>query len=160
MATILRHVGPGTPDVLEVRQLGGAPGREPAVPNAVGHRHGAVTVYTTEYASVFVRTVNRIVGTAAGAPTADPVLPALRLLDTLLGAAVAVLVGYLFWPGARRLPTTAQLGAAIDAARAYLAAALEPEQHRSGWRATRDDAYRLAHRARRTAEAALLEPHR
>ena len=48
-ATILRHAGPDTPFLVEVRQLGGALGREPAVPNAVGHRDGAVTVYTTAY---------------------------------------------------------------------------------------------------------------
>jgi hypothetical protein len=49
VASILRHAGPQTPYVIEVRQLGGAFGREPAVPNAVGHRHGAVTVYATAY---------------------------------------------------------------------------------------------------------------
>jgi uncharacterized membrane protein YccC len=111
-----------------------------------------------EYASVFVRTVNRICGTLAGAaltalllsahpPTLvlagaavvslgfavltapklyalsvigitasallaasiaqmDPVLPAVRLLDTLVGAAVAVVFGYLLWPGARRRPAS------------------------------------------------------
>jgi hypothetical protein len=49
VAAILRHAGPHTPYVIEVRQLGGAFGREPDVPNAVGHRHGAVTVYATAY---------------------------------------------------------------------------------------------------------------
>ena len=34
---------------VEIRQLGGALAREPVVPNAVGHRRGAVTVYTTAY---------------------------------------------------------------------------------------------------------------
>jgi hypothetical protein len=49
VATILRHAGRHTPFVVEIRQLGGALSREPAMPNAVGHRHGAVTVYTTAY---------------------------------------------------------------------------------------------------------------
>jgi FAD/FMN-containing dehydrogenase len=49
VATVLRHAGPHTPYVIEVRLLGGALGRQPAVPNAVGHRHGAATVYTTAY---------------------------------------------------------------------------------------------------------------
>ena len=41
VAALLRHARPDTPFVIEVRQLGGALAREPAVPNAVGHR-GAV----------------------------------------------------------------------------------------------------------------------
>lgn len=49
LAAILRHTGPHTSFVIEVRQLGGALGREPAVPNAVGHRHGAYTVFATAY---------------------------------------------------------------------------------------------------------------
>ncbi|ETZ97063.1 fusaric acid resistance -like family protein [Mycobacterium kansasii 824] len=104
-----------------------------------------------EYASVFVRTVNRIFGTLIGAllttaflavwpcglpvvaatalalgfvvlsapklyglsvvgitsaallsqsiGQADPNAPAIRLVDTLIGAAVAVVFGYLLWPG-------------------------------------------------------------
>jgi hypothetical protein len=163
-----------------------------------------------EYASVFVRTVNRIAGTVLGAvlavavlvvwsngvpvavaaalalgaavltapklyawsvigvtasallsasiARADPLLPVLRLLDTILGALVAVVVGYLLWPGARRLPATVDLQTALAAARAYLALATRPPQERPLWQTTRDDAYRLAHRARGAAEAALLEP--
>jgi hypothetical protein len=49
VAALLRHAGPTTPFVIELRQLGGALAREPAVPNAVGHRGGAYTVYTTAY---------------------------------------------------------------------------------------------------------------
>ncbi|PVZ08173.1 FAD-binding oxidoreductase [Actinomycetospora cinnamomea] len=49
VATVLRHAGPDASFGVELRQLGGALAREPAVPNAVGHRHGAVTVYTTAY---------------------------------------------------------------------------------------------------------------
>jgi FAD/FMN-containing dehydrogenase len=47
MTTMLRHSGPHAPFVVELRRLGGALGREPAVPNAVGHRGGAYTVYVT-----------------------------------------------------------------------------------------------------------------
>lgn len=109
-----------------------------------------------EYASVFVRTVNRIFGTVIGALVAtgllavlsfglplvaatalavgfvvlsapklyglsvigvttsallsqaighaDPGALAHRLVDTLIGATVAVVFGYLLWPGARRFP--------------------------------------------------------
>ncbi len=49
-AAVLRHAGPDIPFGIEVRQLGGALARGPVVPNAVGHRRGAVTVYTTAYA--------------------------------------------------------------------------------------------------------------
>ncbi|GAA4805024.1 FAD-binding oxidoreductase [Actinomycetospora chlora] len=49
VAAILRHAGPSTSFLVEVRQMGGALAREPAVPNAVGHRDGAWTVYTTAY---------------------------------------------------------------------------------------------------------------
>lgn len=51
VATVLGHARPGASFGVEVRQLGGALARQPAVPNAVGHRHGAVTVYTTAYPS-------------------------------------------------------------------------------------------------------------
>ncbi|WP_139829752.1 FUSC family protein [Mycobacterium gastri] len=163
-----------------------------------------------EYASVFVRTVNRIFGTLIGAllvtgylavwpsglpvvvATAlalgfvvlsapklyglsvigitsaallsqsigqpDPNAPAIRLVDTLIGAAVAVVFGYLLWPGARRLPGSARFSSALAAARRYFAEAVKPAGQRRRWQATRDEAYRLAHRVRAGAEAAVLEP--
>ena len=163
-----------------------------------------------EYASVFVRTVNRVCGTlvgaavtalllmthppepvvAAGAAVAlgfavltapklyalnvtgvtasallssslaavDPVLPGLRLLDTVMGAAVAVVFGYLLWPGARRLPTVARIDAAVSAASLYLDEAVKPPGERVRWQARRDDAYRMAHQARAAAQAAVAEP--
>jgi uncharacterized membrane protein YccC len=163
-----------------------------------------------EYASVFVRTVNRVCGTLAGAgltavllltdPPAevialaaaaalafsvltaaklyafsvigitasallsaslvdfDPVLSGLRLLDTLLGAVVAVVFGYLLWPGARRFPTVARLDAAVAAAETFLDEAVKEADERVRWQARRDDAYRLTHQARAAAQAALAEP--
>ena len=163
-----------------------------------------------EYASVFVRTVNRVCGTVIGAAVAagvlwvypsgfavaiaaalalgfavmtapklyalsvigvtvsallsgsighvDPVLPGLRLLDTIIGAAVAIVFGYLLWPGARRLPQTARLDAALTAARAYLGEAMKSPGQRTRWQARRDDAYQLAHRSRAACQAAILEP--
>ena len=57
----------------------------------------------------------------------DPVLPGLRLLDTVMGAAVAVAFGYLLWPGARRLPTVARIDAAVSAASLYLDEAVKPD---------------------------------
>jgi hypothetical protein len=163
-----------------------------------------------EYASVFVRTVNRIFGTVIGALVAtavlavlssglplvvatalalgfvvlsapklygfsvigittsallsrsigqiDPVAPVYRLQDTLLGAAIAVVFGYLLWPGARRFPAYAQLSGALESAHDYLREAVKPAPQRRHWQAVRAEAYRLAHQARATAEAAVLEP--
>lgn len=163
-----------------------------------------------EYASVFVRTVNRIFGTLIGAglttgvlavcssglplvaATAlalgfvvlsapklyglsvigitsaallsqsigqpDPVAPGIRLLDTLIGAAIAVVFGYLLWPGARRLPGSARLSLALASARGYFDEAVKPAAERRHWQAARDDAYRRAHQLRAIAEAAVLEP--
>lgn len=163
-----------------------------------------------EYASVFVRTVNRICGTLAGAALTalllsahpsplvlagtaavslgfavltapklyalsvigitasallsasiaqmDPVLPAVRLLDTLVGAGVAVVFGYLLWPGARRLPGVAHMDAAVAAASSYLNEAVKEPGERAHWQYRRDEAYRLAHQARAAAQAAVAEP--
>ena len=41
--------GPGAPFLVEIRQMGGALGRPPPVPNAVGHRDGAFNMYATAY---------------------------------------------------------------------------------------------------------------
>jgi len=180
------------------------------------HAHGFWVPLTTavivrpEYASVFVRTINRIFGTVIGALVAtgvlavlssglplvaatalalgfvvlsgpklyglsvigittsallsrsigqlDPVAPVVRLQDTLIGAAIAVVFGYLLWPGARRFPAYAQLAAALEAAHDYLREAIKPAAERRRWQSVRADAYRLAHRTRANAEAAVLEP--
>ena len=47
--TVLTHATPDCPYIVELRHLGGALARQPAVPNAVGHRSGAVSVYTPSY---------------------------------------------------------------------------------------------------------------
>ncbi|MDT5117568.1 MAG: hypothetical protein QOE30_3307 [Mycobacterium sp.] len=163
-----------------------------------------------EYASVFVRTVNRVCGTLVGATATglmlaahpppgviaiaaamalgfavltapklyglnvigvtasallssslagvDLVAPGLRVLDTVIGAAVAVVFGYLLWPGARRLPALARLDAAVAAAQSYLDEAVKAPDQRVRWQASRQDAYRLAHQARGAAQAAVSEP--
>lgn len=163
-----------------------------------------------EYASVFVRTVNRVCGTLLGAAATaallatgppeitmacaaaaalgfaamtapklyalnvvgvtasallsssltgpDAVLPGLRLLDTLLGAAVAVVLGYLLWPGARRLPGTARLDIAVRTAARYLDQAVKAPGDRERFPLRRDEAYLRAHQARAAAENAVAEP--
>ncbi|MEJ2865463.1 FAD-binding oxidoreductase [Actinomycetospora flava] len=49
LAAILRHAGPDAPFLVELRLMGGALARPPAVANAVGHRDAAATVYTTAH---------------------------------------------------------------------------------------------------------------
>ena len=89
---------------------------------------------------------------------ADPVLPRLRLLDTVVGAAVAIIFGYLLWPEARRFPAYAQLANALTASHSYLREAVKPAAQRRHWQSVRADAYQLAHQVHNTAEAAALEP--
>ena len=165
-------------------------------------------VVRPEYASIFVRTVNRVCGSIVGACCAgavlavvasgagvalaaavalafavltapklyalsvigvtasallssnigspDHVLPLLRVLDTVVGAAIAVIVGFLIWPHARRFSGTDRLRQAVDAARAYLEDAADgasPSIQR-----TRDDAYRMVHQLRDNTERSLSEP--
>jgi uncharacterized membrane protein YccC len=163
-----------------------------------------------EYASVFVRSVNRVVGTLIGAAAAagillaapsgwpvavasaiaigfavlaapklyalsvvgitsaallsacianpDPVFPGLRVLDTLLGAAIAIVFGYLLWPGRHTLPDAVRLDEPARAAAEYLLQAGRAPSDRQNWLAVRDQAYRLAHESRRAAQAGLLDP--
>ncbi|MGV9673150.1 FUSC family protein [Gordonia sp. NPDC003504] len=163
-----------------------------------------------EYASIVVRTVNRVVGTLGGALVAaavltlwdtgfavaaiasvglafavftapklyglnvigvsvsailassiggaDIVAPAIRVLDTAVGALIAVIFGYLLWPGARRLPQQARIDDGIDAATVYLNDVLGPGAVRDAFVRHRDDAYRLAHRSKAACLAAFAEP--
>ncbi len=167
-------------------------------------------VVRPEYASVFVRTVNRVIGSLGGAVLAaiallalpsggvvavaatlsigwavlsaprlyalsvigitgsallsasigaeDPVYPALRLLDTLAGCAVAVVFGYLLWPGRHTLPFAARPGRAAADAVAYLREAAVPPRHRANWPAVRDRAYVSVHLYRASVQAALADP--
>lgn len=167
-------------------------------------------VVRPEYASVFVRTVNRVIGTIGGAVLAaiallvlpsggvvavaatlsigwavlsapklyalsvigitgsallsasigseDPVYPALRLLDTLAGCAIAVVFGFLLWPGRHTLPFAARPSrAAVDAV-AYLRQAAVAPGERYGWPAVRDQAYVSVHLYRASVQAALADP--
>ncbi len=163
-----------------------------------------------EYASIFVRTVNRLMGTIVGALVAagvlsvtpaglpvaaaaalalgfavlsapkqyglsvigvtasallsssigqqDPVLPGLRLVDTLLGATIAVVFGYLLWPTSRQFPEEARLDVALTAAHDYFTEAVKSPEQRTHWQTRRDDAYRLAHQAASAIRTAISEP--
>ena len=51
LSTVVRHAGPATGFLIELRHLGGALSRQPEIPNSVGHRSGAFSVFTTAYQS-------------------------------------------------------------------------------------------------------------
>jgi uncharacterized membrane protein YccC len=91
--------------------------------------------------------------------TDDPVIPAIRPLDTLGGCAIALVFGYLLWPGRRRLPSGVDLTRAAGAAADYARQAVLPPATRSAdYPLVRLDAYRLAHATRAAAAAGLAEP--
>jgi hypothetical protein len=46
---LLGGIGADTPHMLEIRHLGGALARPPAVPDAVGHRDAALNIFTSAY---------------------------------------------------------------------------------------------------------------
>jgi hypothetical protein len=46
---VVAHSAPDAASLVEVRHLGGALGRPPAVANAVGHRGGVANLFTTAY---------------------------------------------------------------------------------------------------------------
>jgi uncharacterized membrane protein YccC len=167
-------------------------------------------VVRPEYASVFVRTVNRVIGTISGALLAaiallalpsggivavaatlfvgwavlsapklyalsvigitgsallsasigsdDPVYPALRLLDTLVGCAIAIIFGYLLWPGRGSRPFAVGPERAATDAVAYLRAAAAATSARTDWPQVRDRAYVSVHRYRAAVQAALSDP--
>jgi hypothetical protein len=95
---------------------------------------------------------------AASIGRVEPILPLVRVSDTVMGAVIAVTCGYLLWPGARRLPGSARLDRAVIAGQAYLAEAAKAPPSRVRLQARRDDAYRLAHQVRSASQAALIEP--
>jgi hypothetical protein len=49
VAVLLAEIGPATPHMLELRHLGGALARPPAVADAVGHRDAGFNVFTSAY---------------------------------------------------------------------------------------------------------------
>jgi uncharacterized membrane protein YccC len=100
-------------------------------------------------------TVSALLSSSLTGP--DSVLPGLRLLDTLLGAVVAVVLGYLLWPGARRLPEAARLDIAARTAARYLDQAAKAPDDRERFPVRREEAYLRAHEARAAAENAVAE---
>ena len=85
--------------------------------------------------------------------------PELRLLDTLIGCAVAVVVGYLLWPG-RLFATHTPLENAKRSTVAYLRAAADPTTLPKDLGELRRRAYDDSHGLRRNLRSAVLEPNR
>ncbi|MFJ8657165.1 FUSC family protein [Streptomyces rochei] len=88
----------------------------------------------------------------------DTALPGQRMLDTLLGASIAVVLGYLVWPGGRRMPGAARLDIAARAAEQYLDEAVKAPDVREHFASRRYVAYLRAHQARAAAENAIGDP--
>lgn len=128
-----------------------------ALAASLGLAFAALTAPKLYGLSVIGVTVSAILASSMG--HADIVTPAIRILDTLLGAVIAVVFGYLLWPGVRRLPQQARLDDALDAATRYLDdAAAGPSRDRTTFVRHRDDAYLRAHGAKSACLAAFAEP--
>ncbi|MFW0797108.1 FUSC family protein [Gordonia sp. CPCC 205515] len=127
-----------------------------AVAASIGLAFAALTAPKLYGLSVIGVTLSALLSSSVGGP--DVVGPEVRLLDTFIGAVIAVVFGYLLWPGARRLPQQARVDDGLDAAEAYLEEALQPAPRHDSFARCRDDAYRFAHAARLSCLAAFAEP--
>ncbi|MBJ8343717.1 FUSC family protein [Antrihabitans sp. YC2-6] len=87
----------------------------------------------------------------------NPLAPGLRLLDTLIGCAIAVVIGYVLLPARLFAPHT-PLHATTQAVAAYLRAAADPAVSAVALRKLRRAAYDSAHMFRRSLQEAALEP--
>ncbi|MFH5232009.1 FUSC family protein [Antrihabitans spumae] len=85
--------------------------------------------------------------------------PELRLLDTLLGCTVAVVIGYVLWPG-KLFATHTPLENAKRSTVTYLRAAADPKTQPLALGALRRRAYDDSHGLRRNLQSAVLEPNR
>ncbi|GAA4172277.1 FUSC family protein [Gryllotalpicola koreensis] len=106
--------------------------------------------------SVVGITTSALLSSCFAAP--DAVLPALRLGDTAIGCAIALVFGYLFWPGRRSLPVEAHFAATARAAVAYLRVIATTEKLAEELPRLREDAYRAAHESRAAAAAVAADP--
>jgi uncharacterized membrane protein YccC len=104
--------------------------------------------------STFITPLVLILVDLAGGPTRG--LATSRLLDTLLGAAIVLLIGYLPWPSTWRPRLGAGVAAAVDAIGDYAAAATGPERNAVG--PVRRRAYAALQDVRGDLQSALSEP--
>lgn len=122
MKALLDQVGPGAPDsaIIEIRHLGGALGRAPAVANAVGNRD----------ARYFAAVLSPTADAAAVRPLHDRVLRSLEPWST-----GGKLMNFLYGENASPANVRAAFDADAYARLAALKATVDP-----------DDMFRLAHR--------------
>lgn len=103
--------------------------------------------------SVAGATTSALLSSCISSP--DPLIPAIRLLDTGVGCVLALVLGYLVWPNQRRGTDSTHSGPAIAAATTYL-----DQLVRCGSvpAAVRDIAYRTAHHLAAQTLATVDEP--
>ncbi|QYN19877.1 FUSC family protein [Amycolatopsis sp. DSM 110486] len=88
----------------------------------------------------------------------DAQFPLVRVTDTLLGCAIALVFGYLLWPGRYALPDKADLAATARQVVVYLRRTVAPTRNPTGYQAVRDETYRTVHQTRATVTTALADP--
>jgi uncharacterized membrane protein YccC len=81
-----------------------------------------------------------------------------RLVDTMLGSLIVLLLGYALWPQSRAARITPRLTAAVTAVRAYLTAVAAEESSAAQRGTLRRTAYRALADAHRTLDECLSEP--
>ncbi|MGW1977041.1 FUSC family protein [Streptomyces sp. NPDC001889] len=86
----------------------------------------------------------------------DLVLP--RLLDSLLGCAIALIAGYLLWPESWHTRIGDRLAAAVDEIAGYVACAFDPDADRGEQVRGRRRIYRELSAVRSEFQRALTEP--
>jgi uncharacterized membrane protein YccC len=79
-----------------------------------------------------------------------------RLLDTVVGCVVVLVVGYLLWPGSRKPKIGGRLADAVDSIAAYTDLALRADPH--GRNALRRRTYRQLSDLRTELQRVLVEP--
>jgi uncharacterized membrane protein YccC len=79
-----------------------------------------------------------------------------RLLDTVIGAGVVLVVGYLCWPSTWRPRLGEHIATGVDALRGYAVVAFEPDTRPIG--ASRRRAYRAMSDIRSELQSSLAEP--
>lgn len=108
--------------------------------------------------SVIGRTTSTLLAMSIGTVAFDPAYPLDRLIDTVIGVVIALVFGYLLWPGRKRLPEAARLENAAASVATYFTAITDAGTSPHQLIEARYTAFRRAHAARAALEAARTEP--
>ncbi|OIV35334.1 hypothetical protein BIV57_22055 [Mangrovactinospora gilvigrisea] len=117
-------------------------------PAAQVRNYGMFTTLLTPFALLLVD---------SAAPAGADIVEA-RLLDTLLGCGICLILGYLAWPETWRPLVGRQLAQAMDSVAAYLRVALDPEAPRQRIGQARRRAYRRLSDVRTALQRTVAEP--